>query len=225
MIRGIFLFLLPLLLFLAGCEIPIGTPQERMVKSAKNNYVSNMRRMLDSGIDPNITDGAGWTPLMWAAAKDNTDIIKLLMARGGKIEARNKKGETPLHIASRWSRLETVKFLISVGARTEALDRLGWPPMMWAAMQGRTEVIQALAEGGANIEFRDTNGNTPLIMAANRGRDEAIKALLQLGANPFKTNKDGQTAADVAELSGYKDLSALLRGEEPARRPVQKRRR
>jgi len=87
----------------AGCEIPIGSPEERMFKSAKNDYERNIRKLLDSGLNPDIRDGAGWTPLMWAAAKDNTDTLKLLYSRGASIDLRNYKGETALHIAARWT--------------------------------------------------------------------------------------------------------------------------
>lgn len=220
---ALLLFALSAALLQAGCEIPIGPPEERMFKCAKNDYERNMRKLLDQGISPNITDSAGWTPVMWAAAKDNVDTLGLLLDRGGYLEARNKKGETALHIAARWSRLDTVRYLISRGAKTEALDRLAWPPMMWAAMQGRTDVIKALAEGGANINFVDTNGNTPLMMAANRGRENTVRELLRLGVNTARTNKAGQRAADVARQARYPQLADIIEGREPA--PPQKEKR
>jgi len=223
----IFAFCAAAAAFTAGCDIPLGTPEERMFKAAKNDYERNMTKLLNAGMSPDITDSAGWTPLMWAAAKDNLDTLKLLVSRGADINRRNNRGETALHIAARWSRLDTVRYLISIGARPESLDRLGWPPLMWAAMQGRTEVVRALAESGANMEFRDTNGNTALMMAANRGRTATVQLMLELGANRFKTNKAGQTAADVARESKYMELADLIDGgagkPAPAKPPAKQK--
>lgn len=95
---------------------------------------------------------------------------------------------------------------------------------MWAALQGRTEVAKTLVEGGANIEFKDSNGNTALMMAANRGRTETVKTLLALGANPYKVNTDGQTANEIAKMSGYPELEAMIKNE-PYVKPAGRKRR
>ena len=66
----------------------------------------------------------------------------------------------------------------------------------------------------SNEIFKYANVNTALMLDANRGRAVTVKAMLKLGVNPFKKNKAGQTAADVARQSKYLELANLIEGKE-----------
>jgi hypothetical protein len=55
--------------------------------------------LLEAKADPNIPDTiAGMTPLHWAAAKANVEIVKLLLAHGANTRLKNSEGKTPLSI-------------------------------------------------------------------------------------------------------------------------------
>lgn len=56
--------------------------------------------LLEHGADPNATDAKGNTALHEAAARGiNGDVVKALIAKGGRKSARNKAGQTSLDIA------------------------------------------------------------------------------------------------------------------------------
>jgi uncharacterized protein len=55
---------------------------------------------LSLGADVNAANQAGNTALHGAASKAYTDVIKLLVEKGAKLDVRNKRGETPLTLAS-----------------------------------------------------------------------------------------------------------------------------
>ena len=59
--------------------------------------VEAVRLLLDAGVDPNHANNEGRTPLMGAALKGRTDVIRLLVERGAKLDARDR-GSRDTHI-------------------------------------------------------------------------------------------------------------------------------
>lgn len=57
--------------------------------------------LLKSGIDVNVRNTDGMTPLMAAASTGNLEIIRLLLAKNANAAATNKLGENPAAIALR----------------------------------------------------------------------------------------------------------------------------
>jgi uncharacterized protein len=56
-----------------------------------------VRLLLDAGVDPNHANNEGRTALMGAALKGRNDVVKLLVDRGAKLEARDR-GSRDTHI-------------------------------------------------------------------------------------------------------------------------------
>jgi ankyrin repeat protein len=65
-------------------------------RSAAEN-VEAVRLLLDLGLDPNHANNEGRTALMGAALKGRTDVIRLLVERGAKLDARDR-GSRDTHI-------------------------------------------------------------------------------------------------------------------------------
>jgi ankyrin repeat protein len=65
-------------------------------RSAAEN-VEAVRLLLDLGVDPNHANNEGRTALMGAALKGRTDVIRLLVERGAKLDARDR-GSRDTHI-------------------------------------------------------------------------------------------------------------------------------
>lgn len=66
-------------------------------------------------------------PLLAAARSDKLDVLKLLLDRGAKIEARNENGETALHCGARGDALKCVRELLVRGAEFGAVDKVSVP--------------------------------------------------------------------------------------------------
>jgi ankyrin repeat protein len=54
--------------------------------------------------------------------------------------------------------------------------------------------------------------DTPLITAVAKGHEKTVKVLLANGADKELTNKFGDTALDIAEENGKKEIIELLEG-------------
>ena len=68
-----------------------------------------MKLCLELGADVNATNSMGLTALIGAANRGSNEIIELLVARGARLDIKDREGRTPL----RWA--EGV-FLAAVGA-------------------------------------------------------------------------------------------------------------
>jgi ankyrin repeat protein len=72
--------------------------------------------LLGAGADVNAPDAGGWCPLHLAAANNNIDSMKTLIAQGADVAAQNKEGKTPLSLAQEKNHREAAVFLRRHGA-------------------------------------------------------------------------------------------------------------
>ena len=73
--------------------------------------------------------------------------MKLLLARGARIEARNKLGDTALILSASGSGYEDAKItelLLDAGADVNAKNNQGYTALALAAKKGRTEIVSLL---------------------------------------------------------------------------------
>lgn len=92
------------------------------VMLAAVNHPECLQLLIDAGADINyvcrgITDHYGDTALLWAAEEGITKSVKILLANGADIHAKNKKGRTALDLAMTEQHTEIVQLLQAAGAK------------------------------------------------------------------------------------------------------------
>ena len=82
-----------------------------------------------------------------AARSGNIEAVKLLIANGTDVNARDKDGETPLHKASSRGEKEIIELLIAKGADVNAKDNSTWE---WTpiAVASSLEIIKLFRKHG-----------------------------------------------------------------------------
>lgn len=75
--------------------------------------ISSTIALIDLGIDPNIVDRDGWTPLFMAIYTHHYDSIELLLSVGADTNARDKEMRYPLCLAADIKDQKTVEMLLS----------------------------------------------------------------------------------------------------------------
>ena len=58
--------------------------------------------------------------LLDAARYGRTETVRLLIAQGANVNAKDDDGWTPLHLATKYDRTETARVLIEKGAKENA---------------------------------------------------------------------------------------------------------
>ena len=126
------------------------------------------------GIQIDIRNHAGETPLMMAALKAEVDAANALVAHGAAVQ---KDGWSPLHYAATGGSAAIVRLLLSKGATLEARSPNGSTPLMMAARYGNEEAVDALLAAGADRALKNDLGMDASAFAASAGRDRLAARL------------------------------------------------
>lgn len=168
-------------------------------KAAKFNDVSIVKKLVSSGVNPNILDPKGELMLNLAIKNKSNDVISFLLTnQATDVDISNNFGETPLMIASIEGNLPLVKTLVQ--SNKAKIDHIGWTPLHYASSRGHLEVVQYLLANGAIVDSMSPGNTTPLMMAVQSGNEQLVKLLLDKGADIKVRNGNGLTAIDIAVI-------------------------
>jgi len=117
-----------------------------------------VRTLLDSGADPNATDGGGHAPLYSVAnecgAPGGAKVVRTLVQAGAIIDAAGGVQKcTALHMAARRGSVEIAAALLECGANIDATDKRGDTPLRRAMNCRKPELAKFLIANGARIVF------------------------------------------------------------------------
>jgi len=205
-----------------------GYPQPWAHLDQKTGYLAYMKKLLDTGADPNARltkkvwysgynfdlsglDEVGATPFWRAAYGADVDAMKLLVSYGAdpwiptvKPPGRPRTGDAD------------IRQMVDVSGMPEIpVGGPGIPALLAATGVGYSEGFAAnshryspggllaavkymVEELGMDVNVRDHEGNTALHHAASRGDNEMIQYLVSKGADPKVVNREGQTTVDMA---------------------------
>jgi ankyrin repeat protein len=143
--------------------------------------VAAMKLLLDRGADPNMTDKAGATALMWAIPE--LPKVKLLVAHGANVNARSLNlGRTPLLVAAGYpNAADLIRLLLREGADIKAKDKSGMHALGRAVFLADVATVRFLVENGADINQRDGFGEHGLGLWFARQDLKIVEYLLSQG--------------------------------------------
>jgi len=145
---------------------PAGSPVFALVDSGD---LAGAQKTLAAHPDQVLSRAMGRTPLHLAVIKDKMNMVRLLVAQGADLEARDAYGNTPLHLAAHCLRLRPTRFLLERGAQVNARDDFGNTPLHHLAYGSfdkiAFQVAKMLLEHGASASARNKQGFRPSELA------------------------------------------------------------
>ncbi|CAD7696215.1 unnamed protein product [Ostreobium quekettii] len=149
------------------------------------------------------------TPAIWRAAfRNESAIVKILIASGMDVNAGNSKGTTALYVAAQNAHVDIVQILIDSGADVNINSVWGSSALMVAASRGHTDVVAILLSAGADFRVQTTAlKQSALFLAAANGHPKTVWTLLE---------GDGNEMIDVADVEGSTPLYAAAYSGQPA---------
>ncbi len=175
-------------------------------KAAWDGHYESVKRLINAGLDPNVTNNHGHTPLHLAAFSGHLPVVRELVNVGFDLNAKDEEGKTPLHNAGGRGHFDVIKALVEAGANINATMLNGKKPSDIAAEQGHDEIFAKAVAAALNA--KDEEGKTPLHNAAGRGHFDVIKALVKAGANENATMLNGKKPSDIAAEQGHGEIFA-----------------
>ncbi len=188
-------------------------------------HVNTAQALLDAGADIHTRDIMGWTLLdaIFHTESSSIETLKLLIAKGIKLNEENKRGTHPIirAIDALWHKNseKKIEVLLNAPVNTAIKDQYGNSLLHMAAENKRSKTIAHLLTMGFSVHERNKYLETPLhrVPFQSAFAADTIRTLIQAGADRSALCKDGKTPLDVAYRmfrkypSSTREITASLR--------------
>jgi len=118
------------------------TQFETLEKIVYNNDLEALKNEIENGMDVNIQNKYGWTPLHVSIRRDRRDMVAYLLEQGADIDRVDGVGWTPLMEAVMDDMPELCAFLLEKGADVSIKNERGGSASMLVQKFGRTSMIK-----------------------------------------------------------------------------------
>uniref|UniRef100_A0A8C2BQ42 Transient receptor potential cation channel, subfamily A, member 1b n=1 Tax=Cyprinus carpio TaxID=7962 RepID=A0A8C2BQ42_CYPCA len=157
-------------------------------------------------------DENGASPLHYASAGGNVDIIRLIVSVVGpeELNVQDEQGRTPLHWAVEQNQQQSCVLLLELGADPNILNNAMMGPLHLAVTKRYNHLVlfQSCDKTDANLE--GDLGNTPVMMACCTNNCQAIQFLFKHGAKMCIQNKLGHYAIHTVAFAGAKEAMEMV---------------
>ncbi len=150
-----------------------------LVQAAWDRNVEKATLALNNGANPNaVVPVSGWTPLLSASWRGESQIAKALLDRGAQVNTKDPLGWTPLMVAAKRGHRDIAKTLIEGGADVNATSIRNATALILACEEGHPKVVELLLHNGAKINVKTVGGLTALSIARKNGNPDMLNLLL-----------------------------------------------
>jgi ankyrin repeat protein len=198
---------------------------------------AKVRLLLDRGAKVNVASKQGRTALFVAAMSDGSaPIVRMLVAKGADVRARDAFQNTVLTAAAYGNDLDTIRLVLDAGVDVNAAGVTGVTPLLGASYNGNLPAVRLFLSKGANANAVAAMPSlfplappksgpialtavTPLLAASAAAPVELVKALLDAGANVNARDGRGMTPLMMAVATNHQEPAVIRlllgRGADP----------
>jgi len=209
-----------------------GVEAARANETAQDIDLAKLRASIAAGADPNQLHESGWTPLTYAAAAGDCELINELIKAGADPNLREPQGWTALMFAAYEDRWQCLEVLFQAGADPFAPTSDNFTAAEIAFENDYQHTAQLIADyalrlalsrrdlhqvlmlvgAGGNPDIADDRGSTGMSLAIELEDLGAVKYLLAHGAdvNLVKEGGVGLTPLTMAAMRGQLETVNLL---------------
>ena len=179
--------------------------------------------LINAGIDVNVRDWDGETPLFRAVFADLTDLAQRLLEHGADPNiASYSLWVNAMHMGVRFDRHTIIPFLLQGGADCKACTKHGRNIAHLAARYAGTRTVQVLTEStlvDLDLDICDEDGKTPTDYITERvamqdsevGIHEAFQAFVRSIEANSKGIRRANQIPETSDLVNYKTQSEIMK--------------
>jgi ankyrin repeat protein len=162
------------------------------------------------GLDVNLRDNLGFTPIMYACEYGNCDLIEILIGLNGDININDEKGVTCMLLAIVNGFKNVVELLLkhNFDLRSSFCSYL-----IDAAYLNELDIVRILIKAGCDVNNTKYDVNSSVLnalwAACEKSNVEIAKVLLENGASVIINQEEGLTALHCVCMSQFECLELV----------------
>lgn len=167
--------------------------QNLIHKMAEKNKIDAIIWLKENGVDFSSEDNDGQTPLIIAAKKGYTELIKVLINFGADPEYRNKEKRIALQEAARSANIDAYCTLNRVTKNKNNIDTEGKNAFFDAISSMSENMIkETLLDDNIDKEITDADGNRAIFLEPSYSNPEITIMLIKYGIDLTHQDFDGK---------------------------------
>lgn len=183
---------------------------EKVHLACESGDINWLKELLASGIDKNIKNDEGNTPIISAIREKEYEIIDYLITINVDIDGKT------LVEAIYTDELKLIREIINQGADINYSSKNGWNVLIHFVVNANYSLLEwFLNNYRPNINYVDYEGLTAIFHASGLGYKEMTKLLIEKGANLSHKTFDGLTLIDwcneMIENPNVKTIKELIK--------------
>lgn len=180
---------------------------EQLKSAILSEDLEALSGLIESGIDVDLVDLNGETPLLMAIRANKLITADYLIQIGADIDKRDNNAVTPLMELCRNNISSDIfKRVVSTSKQVNSRNNLGETALHMAAYGGYLQLVKMLVDNGADVNIENRKGESPLHKTATYGWTEVAAYLVGQGSDIKKTDIAGNNIKHLANLYGFKSL-------------------
>nr|AAD16278.1 pulvinus inward-rectifying channel for potassium SPICK1 [Samanea saman] len=148
---------------------------------ASTGNAAFLEELLKAGLDPDVGDSKGKTPLHIAASNGHEDCVKVLLRHACNIHIRDNNGNTALWDAIASKHLSIFRILYQLACFSD--PQTGGDLLRTAAERNDLTVMNELLKQGLKVDSKDRHGMTATQVAMAENHMEMVQLLVMNGAD------------------------------------------
>lgn len=134
-----------------------------LIEAIRGGNIDSVKLLLKHNVKTEVRDNEGRTPLMYACAFNNNEIIDELIKQGFDVNAKDNSNATPLIYAVQYQQPYAVKLLIDSGANYNYVIKDLESVLTLACKRGNEEIVDLLLSKEADLYTE----KTPLLISVS----------------------------------------------------------
>ncbi|XP_051137334.1 potassium channel AKT2/3 isoform X2 [Andrographis paniculata] len=163
-----------------------------------------LNELLKAGLDPDVGDVRGKTPLHIAASKGHEDCVVVLLKHACSLHLRDSHGNTALWDALAAKHHSIFKILYHWACISDPY--IAGDLLCTAAKRNDLQILKELLKHGLYVDSKDRHGQTAIQVATAEAHIDVVKFLLMNGSECNETVRDNIPAANLNEILQRREI-------------------